>query len=98
MLRNRNSPASRPQSPIPENTLPPISSKPPSPLKSPFKTAEEKVSDCLFGAEVVDLDKLKKLSWNGLPKEFRAICWKILMVIQTHLLFVSDHLIRDIFH
>lgn len=87
MLRNRNSPASRPQSPIPDNTVPLIPSKPPSPLKSPFKTAEEKVSECLFGSEVVDLDKLKKLSWNGLPKEFRAICWKLLMVIHKRSIF-----------
>lgn len=75
MLRNRNTPVSRPQSPPPQDAA-----APPSPLKSPFKSIEEKVSDCLFGGEVIDLDKLKKLSWNGIPSQFRPLCWKILMV------------------
>ena len=53
----------------------------PSP-KSPtaFKSPAQKVSECLYGDEVVDLDKLRKLSWNGIPCEFRGLCWKLLMV------------------
>ena len=51
----------------------------PSP-KPPLKTASEKISECLYAGETVDLEKLKKLSWTGIPEEFRAICWKILMV------------------
>eukprot|EP00002_Diphylleia_rotans_P026491 TRINITY_DN5286_c0_g1_i4.p1 TRINITY_DN5286_c0_g1~~TRINITY_DN5286_c0_g1_i4.p1 ORF type:complete len:154 (+),score=32.83 TRINITY_DN5286_c0_g1_i4:55-516(+) len=30
----------------------------------------------------VDLDELKKLSWSGIPKQYRATVWKYLMV--TH--------------
>jgi hypothetical protein len=58
------------------------SSLPASP-QSPFKSAEDKIAECLYGAEVVDTDKLKKLSWNGLPSQYRPICWKILMVTLT---------------
>ena len=53
----------------------------PSP-KSPtsFKSSTEKISECLYGAEVVDLEKMRKLCWNGIPCEFRGVCWKMLMV------------------
>lgn len=79
MLRIRNSPASRPQSPIQtDHLIPPTTT--PSPIKSPFKSVEEKVSECLYNSEVIDLEKLKKLSWNGIPEQYRSLCWKVLMV------------------
>ena len=79
MLRNRNTTAfTRPQSPIQDHLIPPSSI--PSPIKSPFKSVEEKVSECLYSSDVIDLEKLKKLSWNGIPRQFRPICWKVLMV------------------
>lgn len=57
------------------------SSLTPSP-KSPtsFKSSTEKISECLYAEEVVDLEKLRKLCWNGIPCEFRGVCWKMLMV------------------
>lgn len=55
-------------------------SSPPPQIQSPFKSVEEKFAECLQGGEVVDLEKLKKLTWNGIPSKFRALCWKILMV------------------
>lgn len=86
MLRNRNSlkpqpqlqqtPNSRAQSPLQICE----SSPPLEPPKSPFKTNHERISDCLTSTDSsVDLDKLMKLCWNGVPIEFRAICWKMLM-------------------
>lgn len=60
-----------------------------SPKSPTFKSASQKVSECLYGEEVVDLDKLRKLSWNGIPEEFRGICWKMLMVIITLIHFNS---------
>ena len=79
MLRNRNSPASRTQSPVQlEEDHTALTS--PVQLKSPFKSAGEKVSECLYSAEVIDLEKLKKLSWNGIPTQYRSLCWKVLMV------------------
>lgn len=80
MLRNRNSPASRPQSPIQTDHLLPPTTAAPSPIKSPFKSVEEKVSECLYNSDVIDLEKLKKLSWNGIPEQYRSLCWKVLMV------------------
>lgn len=77
MLRNRNFPVSTTQSPVDNQTPLTIT----SPLKSPFKSVEEKVSECLFDCEVIDLEKLKKLSWNGIPSQYRALSWKVLMVI-----------------
>lgn len=78
MLRNRNSPASRTQSPV--QLEHPAALTSPVQLKSPFKSTEEKVSECLYSSEVIDLDKLKKLSWNGIPTQYRSLCWKVLMV------------------
>lgn len=79
MLRNRNSPASRTQSPVQlEEDRKVLTS--PVQLKSPFKSADEKVSECLYSSEVIDLEKLKKLSWNGIPTQYRSLCWKVLMV------------------
>lgn len=79
MLRNRNSPASRTQSPV-QLSEDPIALTSPVQLKSPFKSTEEKVAECLYNAEVIDLEKLKKLSWNGIPTSHRSLCWKVLMV------------------
>ena len=54
----------------------------PLPPSSPFKSIDDKIRECLYGSgEVVDLDKLKKLTWNGIPFQYRPICWKLLMVI-----------------
>jgi hypothetical protein len=78
MLRNRNSLTSRTQSPVQDQL---IQITAPSPIRSPlFKSVEEKVSECLYGSEVIDLEKLKKLSWNGIPEQYRSLCWKVLMV------------------
>ena len=98
MLRNRNATGKtidsalliRPQSPTEpptegDHSGPPrrLSSSLPSPTRSPFKSLEEKFSECLCEAvEVVDLEKLRKLAWCGIPSEFRSLSWKILMVSQ----------------
>lgn len=82
MLRNRNAEPEPvelkySQSPPP----PPLSNVDSSRLGSPFKSNSEKISECLYaGGDAVDLEKLKKLTWTGIPSEFRAICWKMLMV------------------
>ena len=62
--------SSEPQTPSEQLSVP----------KSPFKSAEEKISECLYSGEIVDIEKLKKLAWNGIPDPFRALCWKVLMV------------------
>lgn len=34
----------------------------------------------LFENDVIDLDKLRELSWGGIPQEFRSNAWKLLLV------------------
>lgn len=83
MLRSRNCGVNTPNRPTspksdPETHDPcsvPNNSTSPTP-----KTVEEKFAECLFEGEVVDLDKLRRLSWNGIPEKQRPLCWKILMV------------------
>lgn len=98
VLRNRNinktegisSPRiSRPSSPLGSSNSK-TQTQPTSPTnleespKSPLKSASDKISECLYSGEIVDIEKLKKLAWNGIPFEFRPLCWKILMVTQTN--------------
>ncbi len=76
-----------------------ISNSPSSPApQSPSKSVEDKVSECLYEGEVVDLDKLRKLSWNGIPSQYRALCWKILMVQRTikYKCVFLNSIVRDI--
>ncbi len=44
------------------------------------KTLTERFSDCIYASNAVDLDKLRKLSWSGIPSELRPVVWKILIV------------------
>mmetsp|Transcript_6996 Transcript_6996/g.9668 ORF Transcript_6996/g.9668 Transcript_6996/m.9668 type:complete len:442 (+) Transcript_6996:140-1465(+) len=42
---------------------------------------EEKLNQflLLLGRQVVDLDKLRKMSWSGIPVPVRPTCWKLLL-------------------
>lgn len=48
--------------------------------KTLSKTITERFSECIYASNTVDLDKLRKLSWSGIPAELRPICWKLLIV------------------
>ncbi|KAJ2136494.1 GTPase-activating protein, partial [Coemansia sp. RSA 788] len=78
-------PTSRPltttsQSP-PSDHLSPLSIQSPLSAQSPHKPADpthEKFHMAL-GAATIDLALLQKLSWTGIPREYRAITWQLLM-------------------
>lgn len=38
----------------------------------------------------VDLEKLRKLSWNGIPTELRPTAWKLLMVFLAFFNIISE--------
>lgn len=44
------------------------------------KTVTERFSECIYASNTVNIEKLRKLSWSGIPTELRPICWKLLIV------------------
>jgi len=45
----------------------------------PPKSYREVQFEKVMSADVVNLEELRKLSWNGIPNSFRAMSWKILL-------------------
>lgn len=78
--------ASPTQSPAPQV----VPSQPVTP-RTLSKSIAERFAECIYTGAVVDLEKLRKLSWSGIPAELRPLVWKILIVrgkvIQTWLLY-----------
>jgi hypothetical protein len=66
---------SRPTSP---ETPPPVELVTPRTLS---RSLAERFSDCIYGSGgAVDVEKLRKLAWSGIPNELRPIAWKLLLV------------------
>jgi hypothetical protein len=55
---------------------PPPKSSQPSQSRTPYKLAKFQAT---LDAENVDLNALRKLSWNGVPTEYRAMVWQLLL-------------------
>jgi hypothetical protein len=49
-----------------------------SPKNEP-KTYQQKQFEKVLSAEVVNMSELRKLAWNGIPYQYRALVWKILL-------------------
>lgn len=44
------------------------------------KSKLEKFEELLIHSEDPDLDKIKKISWSGIPSIYRSLTWKLLLV------------------
>lgn len=63
-----------------------ISSPPPDlspqshnpPMNEP-KTYQQKQFEKVLSADVVNMSELRKLAWNGIPYQYRALVWKLLL-------------------
>mmetsp|Transcript_50999 Transcript_50999/g.75682 ORF Transcript_50999/g.75682 Transcript_50999/m.75682 type:complete len:522 (-) Transcript_50999:199-1764(-) len=60
------------------------SGKAPTTVPDPIATLQEKTCETTFDKivlvpDVVNVDDLRKHSWNGIPNEHRSQCWKILL-------------------
>lgn len=65
-------------------TSPPLSAtEVPVTPRTLSKSISERFAECIHGAGVIDVEKLRKLSWSGIPKEFRPLVWKVLIVSST---------------
>ena len=67
------------------NNKPPTTSESDSPSNpqptapAPPKTYRESQFEKAFAATVVNMEELRKLSWNGIPPHYRPLTWKILL-------------------
>lgn len=46
---------------------------------APKSTYRENQFEKVLSADVVNMDELRKLAWNGIPKAYRATVWKLLL-------------------
>ena len=70
MKRNSESRPASPQAPSSELATP----------RTLSKSLTERFSDCIYGSSAIDLEKLRKLAWSGIPNELRPMVWKVLIV------------------
>lgn len=72
-----------PRKPMPKPaakpTAKPAASTPPSPPLTSRPSYRDKRFEEVLGEEIVRLDELRKISWNGVPKVHRPAVWQLLV-------------------
>lgn len=54
-------------------------SQPRPPEQSERRSYKETQFDKVMSSDVINIELLRKLSWNGIPQTYRALAWKILL-------------------